>query len=288
MSRTVYVNGRHLPYGVAQVHAEDRGFQFGDAIYEVCEVKGERLIDETRHLDRLDRSLGELMIPAPMGRPAWKRVLRETIRRNRLVDGSVYIQVSRGSRPREFLFAPEGSVAPTVVVIARANNPASLDERAAVGIAIKTVPDNRWERCDIKTVMLLPASLAKEAAKAEGAKEAWFVDQDGFVTEGASSNAWIVNRDGCLITRPASNEILRGVTRTTLIDLIAREGLTLEERAFTVAEAKAAREAFITSAGNIVMPVVRIDGSPVGNGAPGMLSLRLRAAFHDVAERADA
>ncbi len=288
MSRTVYVNGRHVQYAAAQIHAEDRGFQFGDAIYEVCEVKAGHLIDETRHLDRLDRSLRELQMTAPMGRPAWNRVLRETIRRNRLVDGSIYIQVSRGARPRDFLFAPDGEIPPTVIVIARSSDPAAADKRAAVGIAVKTMPDTRWERCDVKTVMLLPASLAKEAAKAEGAKEAWFVDQSGNVTEGASSNAWIVDRDGRLITRPAGNEILRGVTRTTLIDLIVREGLVLEERAFTVAEAKAAREAFITSAGNIVMPVVRIDGSPIGNGAPGLLSQQLRIAFHGVAERAEA
>ncbi len=287
MSRYVYVNGLHLPYAQAQVHAEDRGFQFGDAVYEVCEVNGGRLIDETRHLDRLDRSLRELRIAAPMGRPAWNRVLRETIRRNRLIDGSVYIQVSRGSRPRDFLLAPPERASPTCIVVARSGNPANLDARAAEGIGVKTVPDNRWDRCDIKTVMLLPASLAKQAAHAEGAKEAWFVDATGRVTEGASSNAWIVDREGRLITRPAGNEILCGVTRNTLIDLIAREGLLLEERAFTVVEAKAAREAFITSAGNTVMPVVRIDGHQIGNGAPGLLSLRLRSAFHDVAERAE-
>ena len=288
MSRTIYVNGRHVPYAEASVHVEDRGYQFGDAIYEVCEVRAGRLVDETRHLDRLDRSLRELAMARPLSRASWQRVLRETIRRNRLTDGSVYIQVSRGARPRDFLLAPEGSVTPTVVVIARSHDLAALEARAANGIAIKTVPDNRWERCDIKTVMLLPSSLAKEAAKASGAKEAWFVDTTGHVTEGASSNAWIVDADGKLITRPASSDILRGVTRTTLIDLIAREGLVLEERAFTVAEAKAAREAFITSAGNIVMPVVRVDDAPIGNGAPGLLTLRLRAAFHEIAEHAAA
>jgi len=288
VSRIVYLNGRYVPYAQAHIHAEDRGFQFGEAIYEVCEVVQGRLIDETRHLDRFDRSLRELGIAAPMSRPAWKRVLRETIRRNRLVDGSVYLQVSRGSAPRDFVFASETSNGPTVVVIARTANRVNLEARAAEGIAVKTMPDIRWQRCDIKTVMLLPASLAKEAARAEGAREAWFVDASGHVTEGASSNAWIVDREGRLVTRPAGNDILRGVTRTTLIDLIAREGLVLDERVFTVAEAKAAREAFITSAGGTVMPVVRIDGSPVGNGAPGLLSLRLRAAFHEIAERGEA
>ena len=288
MSRYVYVNGRHVPYAEASVHAEDRGNQFGDAIYEVCEVLGGRLIDETRHLDRLDRSLRELKISAPMSRPSWNRVMREVIRRNRLTDGSLYIQVSRGARPREFLFAPEGTMTPTVIVIARGHDRAANDERAEAGIGVISHPDNRWDRCDIKTVMLLPASLAKEKAKASGAKEAWLVDEAGKVTEGASSNAWIVTVDGKLVTRAPSNEILRGCTRMTLIELLKREGLTLEERAFTIEEAKAAREAFITSAGSIVMPVVQIDGQPVGNGAPGILSLRLRAGFHEVAETAPA
>ena len=288
MSRYIYVTGRYVPYAEASVHVEDRGYQFGDAIYEVCEVRAGRLVDETRHLDRLDRSLRELAMPAPRSRPSWHRILRETIRRNRLIDGSLYIQVSRGSRPREFLFAPEGTVSPEVVVIARAHDLAAMESRASSGIAIKTMPDTRWERCDIKTVMLLPSSLAKEAAKADGAKEAWFVDTQGHVTEGASSNAWIVTKDGHLVTRPASTDILRGVTRMTLIDLLKREGLIFEERSFTVAEAKEAREAFITSAGNIVMPVVRIDNAPIGNGAPGLLTLRLRAAFHEIAEHAAA
>jgi D-alanine transaminase len=288
MSRYIYVNGRHVPYADACVHVEDRGYQFGDAVYEVCEVRAGRLVDETRHLDRLDRSLGELRIPAPMSRPAWQRVLREVIRRNRVSDGSIYLQVSRGARPRDFLFAPEGTMAPTVVVIARTHDLAALAARAEQGISVKTVPEARWERCDIKTVMLLPSSLAKEAARAEGAREAWFVDAAGQITEGASSNAWIITAEGCLVTPPASNAILRGVTRMTLIDLLRREGLELVERAFTVDEAKSAREAFITSAGNIVMPVVRIDGSPIGNGAPGLLSLRLRQTFHEVAEHAPA
>lgn len=283
MSRIVYVNGQYVPYREAAVGVEDRGFQFGDAVYEVCEVKGGLLIDETRHLDRLERSLAELRMPAPMGRRSLERVLREVIRRNRLNNGSLYLQVSRGVRPRDFLFPPAGTP-PTIVCIARHANPAKGEAAAAKGIAIKTVPDTRWARCDIKTVMLLPASLAKEAAKAEGANDAWFVDEGGHVTEGASANAWIVDREGRLVTRQVDHAILRGVTRTTLLDLLRREGLEVVERPFTVAEAKAAREAFITSATNLVMPVVAIDGAPIGNGAPGLLSLKLRAAFHSVAE----
>jgi D-alanine transaminase len=285
MTRTVYVNGRYLPYAEAGVHAEDRGFQFADAVYEVVEVKGGRLVDETRHMARLTRSLGELFMPQPMSPGALSHVLRETIRRNRVSDGIVYLQVSRGAGPREFVF-PASDVLPTVVCLARSVSPRRLEAAAEAGIAVKTMPDPRWARCDIKTVMLLPAALAKEAARAEGAKEAWLVDSDGFVTEGASSNAWIVNSDGRLVTRQVDTAILRGVTRTTLIDVLKREGVELIERPFTVAEAKAAREAFITSATNTVMPVVQIDGRPVGNGAPGILTQRLRSEFHSAAELA--
>jgi D-alanine transaminase len=286
VTRIVYVNGRYLPYMEAAVHAEDRGFQFADAVYEVCEVKGGRLVDETRHIARLARSLAELKIAEPMAQGALSRVLRETIRRNRVRDGILYLQVSRGAGPRDFLF-PSADVQPTVVCLARSVSARRLEAAAEVGIGVMTMPDPRWDRCDIKTVMLLPATLAKEAARAEGAKEAWFVDDDGFVTEGASSNAWIVDGEGRLITRPTDNRILRGVTRTTLIDVLKREGIELVERAFTVDEARTAREAFITSATNIVMPVVRIDGRPIGNGAPGLLTQRLRSEFHTSAELAE-
>jgi D-alanine transaminase len=285
MTRTVYVNGRYLPYAQAYVHAEDRGFQFADAIYEVCEVKDGRLVDETRHMQRLARSLGELGMRQPMPPAALSRVMRETIRRNRVSYGLVYLQVSRGARPRDFLFPPP-DVAPTVVCLARSVSEARLEAAAAAGIAVKTMPDIRWGRCDIKTVMLLPASLAKEAARAAGAKEAWFFDADDRITEGGSSNAWIVDKEGRLITRQVDNAILRGVTRTTLIDLLRRENIELVERPFTVGEAKAAREAFITSATNTLMPVVRIDDQPIGNGAPGLLTLRLRSEFHSAAETA--
>jgi D-alanine transaminase len=286
MTRIVYVNGRYLPYAQASVHAEDRGFQFADAVYEVCEVKGGRLVDETRHMARLARSLAELGMPQPMPAGAWSRVLRETIRRNRVRDGLVYLQVSRGAGPRNFLFPPAGT-RPTVVCLARSTSPAQQEAAAEAGIGVKTMPDPRWGRCDIKTVMLLPAALAKEAARAEGAREAWFLDAQGYVTEGASSNAWIVDAEGRLVTRQADNAILRGITRTTLIDVLRREGVELVERPFTVAEARAAREAFVTSATNIVMPVVTIDGQPVGNGAPGLLTQRLRSEFHTAAEIAE-
>lgn len=284
MSRIVYVGGRYVPYGQAHVHVEDRGYQLGHAVYEVVEVLDGALIDATRHLDRLERSMREVMIPPPMSRAALLHVIGETLRRNRVNEGSVYIQVSRGSAPRGFAM-PGPDVRPTLVVIARAGDAAAIDARARTGIAVVTLPDIRWQRCDIKTVMLLPACLAKEAAKAKGAREAWLVDGKGFITEGASSNAWIVNAEGCVVTRPLSRELLPGITRATLIDVLGRDGVKLEERAFSVAEARAAREAFITSASQTVMPVVKIDGQPVGEGKPGNLTLKLRRVFHDVAEK---
>ncbi len=281
MPRTVYVNGRYLPYAHAAVHVEDRGFQFADAVYEVAEVWRGRLVDEARHMARLERSLTELEIPPPMSQAALAHVMRETVRRNRVANGLVYLQVSRGEAPRDFPFPKD--VAPTLVCIARSIDPAKIAARADGGIGVKTMPDIRWARCDIKTVMLLPACLAKEAARREDAGEAWFVDESGLVTEGASSNAWIVTRAGRLVTRPLGHDILPGVTRRTLVDLLGIEGLELDERAFSVAEALAAGEAFVTSASATVMPVVRIDGRPVGDGRPGPITLKLRLNFHHAA-----
>lgn len=281
MSRIVYVNGRYVPYAQAAVHVEDRGFQFGDGIYEVCEVRGGRLIDEARHMQRLARSLGELEIAAPMSAAALAHVVREVIRRNRVKDGLVYLQVTRGAAPREFLFPADTE--PTVVCLARPMATAGLDARALEGIAVKSMPDIRWQRCDIKTVMLLPACLAKEAARQDGAREAWFIDANGFVTEGASSNAWIVDAGGAVITRQLSSAILPGVTRATLRDVLAGEGMTLTERPFRLDEAYASREAFITSATQTVMPVVRIDGRAIADGKPGPVAQRLRLNFHQIA-----
>ena len=283
MSRIVYVNGRYLRYGAAQVHAEDRGFQLADAVYEVIEVRGGQFVDETRHLARLSRSLGELAIREPMSRRALGLVLRQTMLRNRIENGLVYLQVTRGAAPRDFLF-PSPPVRPTVVCLARRLDPARLEARAAAGIAVKTMPDFRWARSDIKTVMLLPACLAKEAARAAGADEAWFVDRQGFVTEGASSNAWILDARGRLVTHPRETTILAGVARATVIDVLAEAGVDLIERPFRVAEALAAREAFITSASATVMPVVKIDGTAIGDGRPGRVTQLLRSRFHQVAE----
>jgi D-alanine transaminase len=282
VSRFVYVNGRYLPYAQAGVHAEDRGFQFADSIYEVCQVRHGRLIDEARHMARLARSLEELKIARPMSAAALAQVMRETIRRNRVTDGVVYLQVTRGAGRREFTF-PAQEVPRTVVCLARSLPVLPQEQLALAGIAVKTMPDIRWRRSDIKTVMLLPACLAKEAARGEGAREAWFIDAEGFVTEGASSNAWIVTSDGAVITRQTTPAILAGVTRATLIDMLAAERLSLVERPFRLAEALEAREAFITSASNTVMPVVRIDGRSIGDGKPGAVTRLLRSKFHHFA-----
>lgn len=285
MSRIAYVNGRYVPHAKAAVHIEDRGYQFADGVYEVCEVVGGAMIDETRHLARLARSLKELRIAYPMAESALKAVMRETVRRNRVRDGIVYLQVTRGVAKRDHYF-PTTPVRPAVVVTARPADRAKAEAAAAAGVAVITTPENRWPRVDIKSVALLPNVLAKQAAKEAGAKEAWYVDADGYVTEGGSTNAWIVTSEGVIRTRPAESGILRGVTRTTLLDIARDLQLRLEEKSFTVEEAKGAREAFISAATAIVTPVVRIDGSPVGDGRPGPLALELRRRFHEFAERA--
>ena len=283
MSRIAYVNGRYLPQRAAAVHVEDRGYQFSDGVYEVCEVRGGCTIDQRRHLARLKRSLQELRIEMPMSEAALAIVMRECIRRNRVRDGIIYLQITRGVAPRDHGFPPP-ETRPSVVVTAHGIDIAGNERIAADGIAVITVPDNRWQRVDIKSISLLPNVLAKQAAREKGAKEAWFVDGAGHVTEGSSSNAWIVTRSGKVVTRPADNGILRGITRTVLIDVIRAQGLEFEERSFTVEEAYGAREAFLTSASQIVMPVVRIDDHPVGNGAPGSVATALRAEFHHHAE----
>jgi D-alanine transaminase len=283
LTRIVYVNGAYKRYGEAAVHAEDRGFQFADAIYEVIEVRDGHLVDATRHLARLGRSLKELAIASPMSDAALLQIIEQVIRRNRVRDGIVYMQVTRGAGPRDFALPPAGTL-PTLVVLARSQPKGWSDELAKTGIAIKTIPDNRWGRCDIKTVMLLPAVLAKNEARKEGAKEVWFVDAAGNVTEGGSSNAWIVTADDTLVTHPLDRHVLPGITRLTVMDVAKAEGLRVAERLFSREEALAAKEAFVTSATNIVMPVVAIDGSRIGDGCPGQLAHRLRLRFHHVAE----
>jgi D-alanine transaminase len=283
MGRIAYVNGRFVPHAEATVHIEDRGYQLADGVYEVWALFGGKLADPEGHFARLERSLSELAIDMPMSRAALTLVLREAVRRNRVSEGLVYLQVSRGVAPRDHAF-PNPPVRPAVVITVSRVDRAASEARAAKGVGVVTTPENRWGRCDIKTVGLLPNVLAKQKARAVGAVEAWFVDDLGFVTEGASSNAWIVDSDGRLRTRDANANILRGVTRLTLLDVIRENGLELDERPFTPADALAAKEAFITGAGSLVLPVVSVDGKPVGGGKVGPVASRLRRLYIEQAK----
>ncbi|HTV29982.1 MAG TPA: D-amino-acid transaminase [Xanthobacteraceae bacterium] len=283
MARIAYVNGRYVPMRDAMVHVEDRGYQFADGVYEVCEVRGGRLIDERRHLDRLERSLGELRIRMPVSRAALGVVLREVVARNRINYGTVYLQITRGVAKRDHAF-PVGGIAPSLVVTARRLDKARNEALAANGIAVISVAENRWGRVDIKTVGLLANVLARQAAIDQGARDAWFVDKAGFVTEASSANAWIVTDAGKLVTRHADNAILHGITRAVVLDAVKEQNIAVEQRAFTLDEAYKAREAFITSASQIVLPVVSINGYTIGDGKPGPVATALRGAFHQYAE----
>lgn len=284
MPRIAYVNGAYVPHADAAIHIEDRGYQFADGVYEVCEIRHGYIVDLTRHLDRLGRSLGELRIDWPMSRAALIHVIREVVRRNRVRNGLFYMQVTRGTARRDHVFPAKDTV-PTIVVTAKRTDTAAIARKGAEGIAAITVPENRWDRVDIKSVGLLPNVLARQRAKEEGASEAIFVDPDGTVKEGAATNVWIVDRDGTLRTRPADHGILKGITRTTLMDVAGPLGIKIEERSFSVEDMLAAREVFITAATSICFPVVSIDGKPIGNGHPGSIAQNIREAFFDVAEK---
>ncbi|MFC0808249.1 D-amino-acid transaminase [Ensifer sp. P24N7] len=284
MPRIAYVNGTYVQHAEAAIHVEDRGYQFADGVYEVCEVRHGFIIDLTRHLDRLGRSLGELRIGWPMSRAALIHVIREVLRRNRVRNGLFYLQVTRGVGRRDHVF-PDADTPPSIVVTAKRTDPGAIARKNAEGISAITVPENRWDRVDIKSVGLLPNVLARQRAKEAGAQEAIFVDVDGTVKEGAATNVWIVDREGTLRTRPAENGILRGVTRTTLMDVAKPLGLKIEEKAFSVEEMLAAREVFITAATSICFPVVSVDGKTIGNGHPGSIAQNICEAFFDIAEK---
>ncbi len=277
MSRVAYVNGRYTPLRQAAVHIEDRGYQFADGIYEVCIVVDGAFYDFDGHFARYERSLRELSIAQPMGRRALEAVIRELLRRNRLRSALVYIQVTRGVAPRNHAF-PSPQVAPALVLTAYKYDVNASDAKAARGVSVITQPDIRWGRVDIKTVGLLPNALAKQAASEVGASEALLV-RDGVVTECSASNAWIVDENGVLITHPKGNQILGGITRETTIACAEALQMKVEERAFTLDEAKAAKEAFLTSATSFVMPIVSIDGEQIGGGKPGPAAKRLREAY---------
>jgi D-alanine transaminase len=284
MTRIAYVNGRYVRHADASVHVEDRGYQFADGVYEVCEVRHGLIIDLTRHLDRLGRSLSELRIDWPMHRAALVRVIREVVKRNRVRNGLFYLQVTRGVAKRDHVF-PAADTRPSIVVTAKNTDPAIIAAKNANGIRAITVPDNRWDRVDIKTVGLLSNALVRQQAKEAGAQEAIYVDAEGIVKEGAATNVWMVDNDGTLLTRPAEHGILRGITRTTLIDVAEKLGMAIREEAFSVEKMLGAREVFITAATSICIPVVEIDGKTIANGHPGSVSQKIREAFFEIAEK---
>ena len=276
MSRVAYVNGLYLPHRRAAVHVEDRGYQFADGVYEVIAVKNGRFVDDTPHLERLDRSLRELEIAPPMSRAALRVVMAEMLRRNRIRDGILYIQMTRGVAARDHPFPADSDA--SVVMTARLEPP--QDPRLGEnGVDVISIPDIRWKRCDIKSVSLLPNILGKQAAHRAGAFEAWQINEEGFVTEGTSTNAWIVDAEGRLCTPPIDEQILSGITRRRILKLAEREGIEFSERYFTLKEAQSAREAFITSTTTLVLPVTTIDDAVIGNGKPGTFTCKLREHY---------
>jgi D-alanine transaminase len=280
MSRTIFLNGSFLPAEDAKVPVMDRGFLFADGVYEGMGVLGGRLVDNDAHLERLERSLAEVRIQNPYARREWTRLEEELVGRNGMAEGFLYLQVTRGVAERDFLFPK--AAAPTVMMFTQAkaivNSPL-----AETGIAVASMPDLRWKRRDIKSLSLLAQVLAKQQAAEAGAHEAWMVDEDGFVTEGGSSSAFIITAGGSIIARPLSQAILPGITRRSLLRFAREAGLVIEERHFTLAEAFEAAEAFNTSASTFVLPVVSIDGRPVGTGRPGALTRRLRGLYLELA-----
>lgn len=276
--RIAYVDGRYLRHGDAGVHVEDRGLQLGDSIYEVCRIARGRFLDEEEHLDRLERSLAEIEMALPMPRAALELVMRETARRNGVAEGLIYLQVTRGAVRRDHPI-PTPAPKPTLIVTVHPLDTAAIARRRVEGVRVVTAPDLRWARCDIKTTQLLPNLLAKTAARRAGAFEVWFLDQDGFVTEGASTTAWIVDAEGRLITRNLSEAILPGVTRKILLEAAREAQIPVLERPFTPAEAAAAHEAFLTAASAAAIPIVAIDGKPIGDGKPGPLTRRLAELY---------
>ncbi len=276
--RVAYVNGRYVAHAEASVHVEDRGLQFADAIYEVWSIAGGDIFDEEEHLDRLERSLHELDMAMPIARKSLKFVLREIARRNRVENGLVYLQVTRGTLRRDHPI-PSHPPKPTLILTSRSLDVHAIDHRRNAGVRVVTLPDQRWARCDIKSTGLIANVLAKTAARTAGAYEAWLVDRDGFVTEGSSTTAWIVDGEGCLVTRDLSNAILPGVTRRVALEAAADAQIQIIERRFTPEEAAGAREAFLSSASAGIMPIVAIDENPVGDGKPGPVTRRLQELY---------
>ncbi len=281
MSRIVYVNGEFVPEEDAKISVFDRGFLFADGVYEVSAIINRKLVDNEAHLIRLQRSLGELNMPAPCSNEEIEAIQMKMIEENNLDEGVIYMQVTRGAADRDFAFPTNPT--PSLVMFTQAKD-ITVNPAADKGISVITVPDIRWKRRDIKTVGLLPASMAKQASVEAGAGDAWFVE-DGVVNEGSSNNAFIVTHEGKIVTRHLGTEILHGITRKAVMALAAEENLEVEERAFTPEEAYEAREAFSTSASAFVMPVVKIDGHVLGNGVPGPVAEKLRAKYIEMASK---
>lgn len=281
MSRIVYVNGAYVPEEEAMVSVFDRAFLFGDAVYEVTAVVGGRLVDFAGHLERLDRSLAEIALALPLGHAALRALHEELVARNGVDEGGVYLQITRGAADRDFAY-PEGA-APTVVAFTQ-SRPVVDHPYAATGVKIVTIPDLRWKRRDIKSTSMLWQVMGKQAAKLKGAYEAWMVE-DGFVTEGTSSSAFILDTDGVVRTQPLGPHLLTGVTRRAVLKLAETQGVRTEERPFTVKEALAAREAFMTAATAFVLPVVEIDGIAIGDGRPGPVACTFRALYIEEARQ---
>ena len=283
MSRIAYVDGVYQPLNLPGIFVEDRGYQFADGVYEVCAIRNGRLLDEARHLDRLEYSLDALDMPMPMSRAALQQVMRETLRRNRIHSGILYMQVSRGVAPREHMY--DASLKPILVMTAR---PISAERRMQImkkGISVISVPDQRWARCDIKSISLLPNVLARQSARNAKVQEAWQIDKEGMVTEGAATNAWIVDAKGVLRTRPAGNDILNGIVRQVLLDCVSELGLKFEEKPFSLDEALAAQECFSTASTMSVFPVVKIDGKKISDGKPGSVAKTLSNAYDTVEKK---
>lgn len=284
MSRIVYVSGEWLPEAEAKVSVFDRGFLMGDAVYEVTSVINGKLVDFDGHCNRLQRSTSELGMTNPYTNEKWLELHREIVAKNELVDGGIYLQVTRGNPgDRDFAFPKEG-LEPTVVMFSQSKPGFATNPAALVGWRVISVPEMRWHRRDIKTVQLLWPSLSKMAAKAAGVDDAWFVE-DGFVTEGTSNNVYIV-KGGKIITRKLSNDLLHGITRAAVLRYAAEAQMEIEERSFTIEEAQQADEAFATSAGAFVTPVIEIDGAAVGTGSAGPIALRLREIYLEEAIKA--
>ena len=276
MSRIVYVNGEFLPEEEARISVFDRGFLMADGVYEVSTILDGKLVDNGAHLARLQRSMGELAMAAPCSMEELEAAQQELLKRNDVQEGGLYLQVTRGAADRDFAYPPEGTK--SSLVMFTQSRPVIASKAAQNGIRVISLPDIRWQRRDIKTVGLLPASMAKQAALNAGADDAWMVEE-GRVTEGTSNNAYIVTREGAVVTRALSNKILHGITRKAVLELAAKEGLTVEERSFSIEEAQGAAEAFITSASTFVTPVIELDGVAIGEGKPGPIAAKLREIY---------